>query len=324
MIRVVGANPAMDRIATWSPVRLGEVNRASRVSVVPGGKGFNVARAVARLGGTAVAYGFLGGHVGEALREMIVADGVIDRHTLIAAGTRVCFIVVEPEPGRSTVLNEPGPEVTTEEADRLLDVLRADCAEGDVVALSGSLPDSVPASMAGEIVAIARAAGARTVIDIHGQAARVAVSRRPWMVKCNRDELLGLIEENEPDRAAFERHRARSRSGLAHEMQGLREGGIETVVVTLGEDGALVADDTGVRHVTVPRVEVANATGSGDLLLAGIVMGVARGDELGAAVALGAACGAAGATNLLPELPPDFEPDRWLPRIGVTWIEAAT
>ena len=50
MIRVVGANPAMDRISTWPPLRLGAVNRAVRVSVLPGGKGFNVARAAIRLG----------------------------------------------------------------------------------------------------------------------------------------------------------------------------------------------------------------------------------------------------------------------------------
>ena len=60
MIRVIGANPAMDRIATWPPLRLGEVNRAAGVSVVPGGKGFNVARAAVRLGHQATAYGFLG------------------------------------------------------------------------------------------------------------------------------------------------------------------------------------------------------------------------------------------------------------------------
>ena len=28
MIRVIGANPAMDRISTWPPLRLGAVNRA--------------------------------------------------------------------------------------------------------------------------------------------------------------------------------------------------------------------------------------------------------------------------------------------------------
>ena len=79
MIRVVGANPAMDRISTWPPLRLGTVNRAVRVSVVPGGKGFNVARAAVRLGTSATAYGFLGGDVGvlgDDVGGLLLAHGV--------------------------------------------------------------------------------------------------------------------------------------------------------------------------------------------------------------------------------------------------------
>lgn len=136
MIRVVGANPAMDRVNTWPRLRLGEVNRATEVSVVPGGKGFNVARAIVRLGSEAAAYGFLGGHIGDALRQLITADGVLDRHTPIAAETRVCFIVVEPASGRSTVLNEPGPAVEADEVRGFLQLLRAEIQAGDLAPAS--------------------------------------------------------------------------------------------------------------------------------------------------------------------------------------------
>ena len=175
MIRVVGANPAMDRIATWPPLRLGEVNRAASVAVVPGGKGFNVARAAIRLGSDATAYGFLGGPVGESLRGMIRADGVIDRHTTIAAGTRVCFIVVEPEPGRTTVLNEPGPAVTDAEVAHFTDLLAADCQAGDTVVLAGSLPDSVDPTVAAKVVSIGNA-GRRT--DLLGHPRRLPAGGR--------------------------------------------------------------------------------------------------------------------------------------------------
>jgi 1-phosphofructokinase family hexose kinase len=316
LIRVVGANPAMDRVSTWPSVRMGEVNRATEVSVVPGGKGFNVARATARLGCETATYGFLGGHVGEALRELILADGLIDRHTTIAGGTRVCFIVVEPRAGRSTVLNEPGPAVTAQETARFLDDLRADCRPGDVVVLSGSLPDSVDPDVAGEVVAIANAAGARTIIDIHSEALRHAAARAPWMLKCNRVELMGLLRGASADASE-------SWSGLVRAMQHLRERGIEVVVVTLGGDGAMLADAEGVVHVDVPRVEVVNATGSGDLLLAGLAAGLERGQAVREAILLGAACGTAGATHLPPELPADFDPDAWVARLSVATVEPA-
>ena len=266
MIRVIGANPAMDRISTWPPLRLGAVNRAVEVSVVPGGKGFNVARAAIRLGTSATAYGFLGGHVGEALRSMIVADGVLDRHTTVAAGTRVCFIVVEPAAGQTTVLNEPGPAVTETEVGRLLDDIRADAGPGDHLIISGSLPDSVPASVVGEILELGREAGARTVVDIHSEALRVAFASRPWMLKCNRQELLELVGAADPQAPVGVLE-------LADEMRRIRDHGIEIVVVTMGSEGALLADRDGVVHALAPGIDEVNPTGSGDLFLAGLTVG---------------------------------------------------
>ncbi len=309
MIRVVGANPAMDRVSTWPGLQLGAVNRAAKVAVVPGGKGFNVARAVVRLGSEAAAYGFLGGHVGEALREMILADGVIDRHTAIAAGTRVCFIVVEPDEGRSTVLNEPGPSVMPTEVEAFLRQLREDCRARDLLVLSGSLPDSVDAAVAGEIVRIGVEAGARTLVDIHSEALRHAVGQQPWMVKCNRHELAQLLGVSVI-------------ADLPEAMRELRGGGVEVVVVTQGSDGALVADAAGVVHVRVPVIAEVNPTGSGDLLLAGLAVGIDRGLAPPDALILGAACGTAGATHLRPELPRDFDPDVWTARMTSERLEA--
>jgi 1-phosphofructokinase family hexose kinase len=255
---------------------------------------------------------------------MIRADGVIDRHTDIAAGTRVCFIVVEPDPGRATVLNEPGPAVTATEAASLLSTLAQDCRADDTVVLSGSLPDSVEPAVAARIIAIARAAGARTCSDIHGASLRAVVQERPWMLKCNRDELLGLLQGDAPSRADVEEHRRRPLRDIAAGMVALRRRGIEVVVVTLGSEGALLADDQGVCHASVPVVDAVNPTGSGDLLLAGLVVGLEDGLSLRDALALGAACGTAGATHLLPELPPGFEAAEWLPRIGLQELGSTT
>jgi 1-phosphofructokinase family hexose kinase len=317
MLRVIGANPAMDRISTWPPLRLGGVNRAEVVSVVPGGKGLNVARAGVRLGCKAAAYGFLGGQVGAAVRAMVAGDGVIDRHTDIAAGTRVCFIVVEPGSERTTVLNEPGPVVADAEVAQLLDHVRADLREPDVVVLSGSLPDSVSASVVGEIIDIGRAAGARTLVDIHSEALRVAFAHKPWMLKCNQRELLELLGAPDPD-APLSTHE------LATEMERIRTHGIEVVVVTMGADGALLADAEGVVQARVPQIKEVNPTGSGDLLMAGLAVGIDQGQRARDAIALGAACGTAGATHLPPELPPDFDPATWLSQISIEVIAEAS
>ena len=322
MIRVVGANPAMDRVALWPDLVVGGVNRATEVMVMAGGKSLNLARAVRALGEEVAAYGFIGGRAGEALRDTIAEHGIVDRHTPIADETRICFVVVDPKAGHTTMLNEPGPQVRPEETGRFLRDLRADCEAGDIVILSGSLPDSIDPAVAGEVIAIGNGAGARTVADIHSQALREAVGQRPWMVKCNRDELAGLLGvTSEP--GELERYQAQPLPALARDMQRLRETGIEVVVVTLGEGGAMLSDDLGCLHVGVPPIKVINATGSGDVFLAGLVVGLERGQRARDAVTLGAACGTVAAARLPAQLPPDFDPAEWLPRLTVEPVEPA-
>ena len=322
-IGVISTAPAVDRTHVVTELRPGAIHRPATVLVRPGGKGFNVARAAVRLGSPAAAHGFLGGPVGESLRGMIAADGVVDRHTAIEAGTRVCFIVVEREAGRATVLNEPGPTVRADEVARFTRSLADDCGPDDIVVLSGSLPDSVDPRVAGEVIRIGALAGARTLSDIHGASLREVVHARPWMVKCNRDELAGLMQEDPPTETDLERHRGAPLAVIAEEMLRLRRRGIEVVVVTLGGQGALLADAEGVSRAIVPPVRVVNATGSGDLLLAGMAVGIERGWSTREALVLGAACGTAGATHMLPELPPDFEVEAWTARIRLEGLGSA-
>jgi 1-phosphofructokinase family hexose kinase len=293
------------------------------VSVVPGGKGFNVARAVIRLASQAATYGFRGGHVGEALRDLVVAEGIIDRHTTIAAATRICFIVVEPDRARTTVLNEPGPQVSPAETERFLAGIEKDVAADDLLVVAGSLPDSVPATVTGRVIDLGRTAGARTLLDIHGAALRAGIEARPWMVKCNLDELRGLTDAGQPGAGRVAGRRAPPIPEIATAMLALRARGIELVVVTLGPEGVLLADDTGVIHATVPQVELVNATGSGDLLLAGLAVGMERSAAPREALVLGAACGTAGVTHLLPELPADFDVATWTARIQVHEVAPA-
>ena len=55
-----------------------------------------------------------------------------------------------------------------------------------------------------------------------------------------------------------------------------------------------------------------------------LAVGIERGWSPREALVLGAACGTAGATYLLPELPPGFDPDAWTPRIRLESLEPET
>jgi ribokinase len=66
-----------------------------------------------------------------------------------------------------------------------------------------------------------------------------------------------------------------------------------SVVVTLGGDGVVLADDFGVRHFPAERVPVVDTTGAGDAFVGALVAVLAAGEALEPAVQAGIAAGAA-------------------------------
>jgi len=290
----VGVSPAMDRMEILERFEIDRVNRSTEVRARPGGKSLIVARTLRTLGAEVTLHGFLGGAVGGFIREGCVELGIDDRHTQIAGQTRITPVIVETATGRATVLNEPSPDITPQEAETFTRALVADAGAGDLVVLTGSLPGSLPIDFYGQLTDLLAARGARVLVDTSGPALARAVEHRPWMVKPNRDELAAITGTGE----------LRDEEVL-DAMRSLVAGGIGVVVVTLGADGLLaVTADDAFRLRVPPVASVVNATGSGDMLLAGFVHGCARGDDVREALRLGATLSVANVATLEPVLDP--------------------
>ncbi|GLY20348.1 hexose kinase [Micromonospora sp. NBRC 101691] len=299
-LHVVCPNPAVDRLQVVERFRPFEVNRVAEVRSLPGGKGLIVCRGARRLGATVTAHGFVGGGTGQVIRDGCGDLGVHDRHVGIAGETRVTPVVIDRATGRSTVLNERGPEVTAADQDRLLAGLAETVSPGDVVVATGSLPPGSAADLHARVARLALDRGATAVVDAHGEPlARVvedARATRPagrLVVKPNAEELSGVLGRPLPDRAAT--------TAAVRELHATT--GV-TFVVTLGVDGAVWVDGVDELAVDTPRVDTVNATGSGDSFLAGLAVALGRGDDPASALVLASAMGAANAASLEPDVDP--------------------
>jgi 6-phosphofructokinase 2 len=73
----------------------------------------------------------------------------------------------------------------------------------------------------------------------------------------------------------------------------IAQGGAEIFIVSLGAQGALLATAEGVRRFAAVPVDGLSSVGAGDSMVAGIVLGLARGLALTDAVKFGMAAGAA-------------------------------
>ena len=294
MVHVVSPNPAQDRLQVVPRLVVGEVHRATEVVSRPGGKGMIVARGVVRLGGRAALHGFVGGSVGAQISVGCRALGIEDLHVPIDGETRVTTVIVDSATGASTVVNEPGPEVRPAEVDSLVDGLLHAVEPGDLVVCTGSLPRGAPLDLYARCVSSLRGQGVLTVVDTSGPGLALAVGAAPDVLKVNEDELradAGLTGPVEEDRV-----------DLATLMGRALDAGIGSVIVTRGAAGLSYLSPSEAWDVRSPVVSVVNATGSGDMMLAGFVTALARGDDRESALRTGAAAGAANAARLEPDL----------------------
>lgn len=292
-VHVVSPNPAQDRLQVVPRLLVGEVNRATEVVSRPGGKGMIVARGVVRLGGRAALHGFVGGSVGAQISAGCQELGVDDRHVRIDGETRVSTVIVDSSTGNSTVVNEPGPEVRAAEVDALVAGLLAAVRPGDLVVCTGSLPRGAPHDLYARCVTALRGRGVLTVVDTSGPGLALAVAAGPDVLKVNEDELRADAGLTAADDGNVELDTLMARALAA---------GTGAVVVTRGAAGLSYRSATGSWDVQSPVVTVVNATGSGDMMLAGFVTALALGEDRETALRTGAAAGAANAARLEPDL----------------------
>lgn len=248
----------------------------------PGGGGINVARVVARLGGDCRCYYLSGGATGVAL------DALIDLHMLarsrvpIRGETRVSTSVFERSSRLQYRFVTSGPEIAPGEWQQCLDLLSQ--GRCDYLVASGSLPPGIPDDFYARVAAVAAEQGARFVLDSSGRGlAGGLAGQSVFLVKPSLAELTELTgRELTTDELVAEAAAAIVRQGAA-----------EHVAVTLGEDGGMLVNASGVLRLPAVATTVVSAVGCGDSFLAAMIQALSEGREPADAFRFGLAGGAA-------------------------------
>lgn len=302
-ILCVTPNVAVDRTLSVPGFREGGVWRAERADIACGGKGINVARALRRLGQSPVCAGILAGLTGRLAANSAAAEGLHCRWTWVDGETRTCLILVGDD-GRTTVVNEPGTQISAVDWRRFVADVALYARDCDAVCISGSLPPGAPEHGLGELIAAAGDDQRPVWVDTSGPALADAVAGSPAGIKVNADEAAALLG-----------WRIASPTDALHAAREIRKRGPQRVALTLGDSGAVIATERGDWHAWPPRLNVINPVGSGDCFLAGLVTGLGAGVTCEEALRLATACGTGNAIE---------------PRIGLpdptklTWLLVGT
>lgn len=292
MILSVTLNPSVDHTVYLRRLVPGDTNRISRLETDAGGKGINLARIVARLGGRAVATGFLGGSTGEFVQAVLRRQRVACDFVAITGATRTNFNIECTSGGPPTTLNARGPAIGPRQWQALLSQVESLAPHASWVAVGGSIPPRLEHSALAALVHLARSLHRNVALDADDEPLRLALAAGPTLVKPNAAEAGRLV--GVPVRTIDDAIAAATK---IRRMIGREERMSSIVVVSLGAVGAVWVSSHGAWIGRPPKVKAKSTIGSGDSLVGATLWALEQGTSHAEALRWGVAAGAATATT---------------------------
>ena len=264
MIYTLTLNPSVDYYLHTDSLVIGATNRSKSENLIFGGKGINVSLMLKELGTDSTALGFIGGFTGDALESYLESIGQKTDFVKLKKG--ITRINVKIKSDVETELNSAGPDVSTDEYEKLISKLNT-LKDGDTLILAGKIPPSIPASAYAEISAMLSDRNIRIVVDAEGDSLLSSLKYNPFLIKPNLAELEGAVGK-----------KLKSIDDISSAAQYLQNLGAKNVLVSLGKEGALLLDEQSNIHLqSAPDVTVINTVGAGDSMLAGFLATIDKG-----------------------------------------------
>lgn len=282
MVITVTLNPAMDKTLAIDNFSLGEVNRSSKVRHDIGGKGINVSKVLRNFGVASVCTGFLGGIWEKYFLEELNTRSINTNFISIKGATRTNTKIVDHLNRTYTDINEAGPEVSEEELNSFIENFRELCKAGDIVVLSGGVSPVIPKDIYGKLIKIAKEKGASTILDAEGELLEEGIAQKPNIIKPNIHELEKLMGE-----------KYKSEYEVIKAGRILVNQGIDKVLISLGDKGALLVTKDAAYNCKGLKVPVKSTVGAGDSMVAALVFSLLNGFNQGDTLKFANACGAA-------------------------------
>lgn len=310
-ILTVTPNPAIDQTINLIRLTPGQVHRAESVRYNAGGKGINVSSCLADWGLTSTVTGFLGRDNAGIFETLCRNKGLGDRLLRFEGRTRTNIKIVDL--AGTTDLNLPGAPVDPGMVAELESLVRGHFTERSGLAImAGSLPPGCPPAIYRRLME-ELTVGVRVILDADGQALAEALAGPvpPFAVKPNRRELSRW--------AGRDLH---TREALVAQAEALRRQGLELVVISLGEEGALFVGDEGIVAARSRAENIVTTVGAGDAMVAGLAAGLSDGCDLERLARLSTAFSLAKMTLLGPNLPPREAVEDLARCVTIEWVFA--
>ena len=282
MIYTVTFNPSLDYIIRVENLRLGVINRTYYENILPGGKGINVSIVLKNLGHESTALGFMAGFTGREIAARLEKFGVASDFIEVKEG--LSRINVKVKSNEESEINGQGPNITEEDIQALykqLDNLK----EGDILIISGSVPNTLPGDMYERIMSRLEGRGIDIVVDAERALLVNVLKYHPFLIKPNNHELGDIYGVT-----------LKTQDEVIPYAKKLQEEGARNVLISMAGEGAVFISEKGdVLKSPAPKGTVVNSVGACDSMVAGFVTGMIESNDYMTAFRMGLCTGSASA-----------------------------
>ncbi len=277
-------SPSVDVTIELDSLNVGKVNTVRSKSLSFTGKALNVAIGVARLGAEAYATGFMYNENGQMFERALDREGVHFTFVWNNGRVRENYKCIDKR-SMLTEINDTGGQVEGEKLIELLHMIRSFSPRADVAVISGGLPRGVDDGYYRDLFRAVDPHALR-IVDTEGERLFAALEAGVDLVKPNLEELENTIGR-----------KLRSRSEMLSGCHELLDRGAKSVLLSLGQNGAIITDGTKNYYCKSINVAVNSTVGAGDAMVAAAANMMQQGADLKDILRAGVAAGTAAVTT---------------------------
>lgn len=280
MILTVTLNPLLERRFIFNNLDIGNENRGGTVQLKAGGKGINVSRQLKKLHVNNIALSFAGGANGKIFREILRNEDLSFTYVNTKDNTREAALILETSTGKLSTYFGTNSDISNKESAEFINKMEKMIANCEIVVFAGSSPNSNTDSIIPAGIEIANKMEKISICDTYGNHIKSCIDASPTIIHNNLSEIQVSLNRS-----------LSSENEILDYLDSLYSKGIKQAFVTAGDKPYYSSNFDFHYKVTVPKIQVADATGSGDAFVAGVAYGwhnkIALEQQLRLASALG-------------------------------------
>ena len=266
-IITITLNPAFDIHCFADNFQAFHENLVNITDRSAGGKGVNISRALLANGVENTALVVLGDENADDFRRSLSKYGMKLEEILVKGRIRE-NITIHTNNAPETRISFSGFEAGDELLQKVRDSIWYKIDGDTIITFTGRVPDGITLEAVKKMLFDMRNKGARIVIDSKSFGIQDLIECHPWLIKPNGEEIVDYIN-----------FKVDNLDDAAEAANKLRASGIENVMISLGEKGAVLSCDEGCFVADAPVVKAISTIGAGDSSIGGFLVAMSRGES---------------------------------------------